>query len=35
MTLSGVPIPTANVIGALIGGFASGAAIGFLLWQLV
>ena len=35
MTLSGVRVPTANVIGALIGGFTSGAAIAFLIWQLV
>jgi hypothetical protein len=26
---------SANVIGALIGGFATGAAVAFLLWQFV
>jgi hypothetical protein len=25
----------ASVLGALIGGFATGAAVAFLLWQLV
>jgi hypothetical protein len=26
---------TANIVGAMIGGFATGAAIAVLLWQLI